>query len=185
MIFTAPTTPRYLASQRLVFFFLPVFFLPVFFLLGLTGTAAQALDSDQQQPLFIEADAVELDEKTAESLYMGKVDVQQGSLRILADQVRVKHREDRQPRHITALGEPARYRQMTEDDTEPVLGEARRMEYDADRNEITFIDRAVLTQGKDRFASDRIVYNRTTERVTAGTSAKGRERAKITITPEE
>lgn len=153
-------------------------------LLGAVATA-RALDSDQEQPLYIEADAVELDEKTSESLYIGNVDVQQGSLRILADQVQVKHREDRQPRQIIALGNPARYRQMTEGKSEPLLGRAQRMEYDADRNEITFIDQAEVSQGQDRFASDRIVYNRTTERVTAGASAQGRERVRITITPEE
>jgi lipopolysaccharide export system protein LptA len=47
------------------------------------------------------------------------------------------------------------------------------------------IDEAELTQGEDRFASDRIVYNRITERVTAGTSAQGRERVKIRIDLKE
>jgi lipopolysaccharide export system protein LptA len=151
----------------------------------MTVTPALALDSDQGQPLFIEADAVELDEQTSQSRYIGSVEVQQGSMRILADEVQVEHRQDRQPRTIVAVGNPAKYRQMTEGETEPVLGRAQRMEYNADRDELTLIDRAVLTQGQDRFASDRIVYNRKTERVTAGTSAQGRERVKITITPEE
>ncbi len=149
-----------------------------------TGSAA-ALEGDQHQPLFIEADAVELDDKTSESLYIGNVDVQQGSLRILADRVEVKHRADRQPRIITALGNPARYHQMIEGETKPVLGRAKRMEYNADRNELTLIDDAELIQGQDRFSSDRIIYNRTTERVSAGASAQGRERVRITITPEE
>ncbi|MBK1647529.1 lipopolysaccharide transport periplasmic protein LptA [Rhabdochromatium marinum] len=156
------------------------------FLLGLVATEpVAALDSDQEQPLFIEADAVELDEKTSQSLYIGHVDVQQGSLHIRADRVEVEHHDNRQPRLIIAIGDPAHYRQMTEDSSEPLLGRAQRMEYNADRNEITFIDQALLTQGQDRFSSDRIVYNRAMERVTAGTSAQGRERVKITITPNE
>lgn len=154
-------------------------------LLALFCTPSVALDSDQNEPLFIEADAVELDDKTSQSLYVGNVDVQQGSLQILADEVVVHHREDRQPRTIIAIGEPARYRQLVDGESEEVRGRARRMEYDADRDEITFIDDAVLTQGQDSFSSDRIVYNRTTEQVKAGTSAQGRQRVKITITPEE
>ena len=146
---------------------------------------ALALDSDQQQPMFIEADAVEFDEMTSQSRYIGNVDVQQGSLRILADQVEVEHRENRQPRTIVAVGNPARYRQIPEGETEPVLGRAQRMEYDADRDEIVFIDRALLIQGEDRFANDRIVYNRGSERITAGASAQGRERVKIKFTPKE
>ena len=151
----------------------------------LTGAPVFALDSDQEQPLFIEADAVEFDDNTAQSWYFGNVDIQQGTLRILADQVEVQHRENRQPRIIIAVGDPARYRQIPEGETEPVLGRSQRMEYDADRDEITLIDRAVLIQGQDRFANDRIVYNRTTARVTAGANAQGNERVKITITPKE
>lgn len=156
-----------------------------FLLHGLAVSPADALDSDQDQPMFIEADAVEFDESKLQSWYIGNVDVQQGSLRILADEIRVEHREDRQPRIITAIGDPARYRQLPEGETEPVLGRAQRMVYNAERDEITFIERAVLTQGQDRFANDRIVYNRATARVTAGTSAQGRERVRITITPAE
>ncbi|WPL15416.1 Lipopolysaccharide export system protein LptA precursor [Thiorhodovibrio winogradskyi] len=154
-------------------------------LIVLTTTPTLALDSDQEQPLFIEADAAEFDENTSQSWYIGNVDIQQGSLRILADRVEVQHRANRQPRIIIATGNPARYRQMPEGETEPVLGQSQRMEYDADSDVLTLIDRAVLIQGEDRFANDRIVYNRTSARVTAGTSAQGVERVKITITPKE
>ena len=143
-----------------------------------------ALDSDQQQPLLIEADAAELDENQSISLYIGNVEVEQGSMRIFADEVLVHHRPNRQPQKIIAVGNPARYRQLLDDDPDEVHGHALRMEYEADRDEITLIDQAELNQGEDRFASDRIVYNRITQRVTAGTSAQGRERVQIRIKPE-
>ena len=78
-----------------------------------------------------------------------------------------------------------RYRQLLDDDPKEVKGSALRMEYEADREELTLIDQAVLIQGEDRFASDRIVYNRITDRVTAGTSAQGSERVKIRIEPAQ
>jgi len=146
---------------------------------------AVALESDQQQPVYIEADAVELDDQQAFSLYIGNVDMRQGSMRLLADEVLVHHKPDRQPEKIIAIGDPVRYRQLLDDDPDEVKGRALRMEYEADREEITLIDQAVLIQGTDRFASDRIVYNRLTERVVAGSSASGRERVKIKIQPEE
>lgn len=149
-----------------------------------TGPAC-ALDADQNQPLYIEADAAELDDQQSVSLYIGNVEVEQGSMRILADEVLVHHREDRQPRKIIAVGNPVRYSQMLEDDPDEVNGRALRMEYEADRDEITLIDDAELTRGEDRFASDRIVYNRNTARVTAGTSARGRQRVKIRIDPQK
>lgn len=144
-----------------------------------------ALDDDQEQPLYIESDAAELDDKQSLSLYIGNVEVEQGSMRIFADEVLVHHRPNRQPQKIIAVGNPVRYRQAVEDDPDDIKGRALRMEYEADRDEITLIDEAELTQGEDRFASDRIVYNRITARVTAGTSAQGRERVKIRIDPQE
>ncbi len=144
-----------------------------------------ALESDQQQPVYIEADAVELDDQQAFSLYIGNVDIRQGSMRLLADEVLVHHKADRQPEKIIAVGDPVRYRQLLDNDPDEVRGRALRMEYEADREELTLIEEAVLVQGTDRFASDRIVYNRVTERVVAGSSASGSERVKIRIQPEQ
>jgi len=144
-----------------------------------------ALDSDSEQPLEVEANAAELDEQQSTSLYIGEVQVTQGSMRILADEVLVHHKENNQPRKIIAIGNPVRYRQLLDDDPEEVRARALRMEYETDRDEITLIDEAELIQGEDRFASDRIVYNRVTERLTAGTSAQGRERVRIRIDPKE
>ncbi len=153
-------------------------------LCALAAPPLAALKEDEEQPVYIEADAVELDEKQALSLYIGHVDYQQGSIRILADEVLVHHKPDRQPQKIIAVGNPVRYRQLLDNEPEEVTGHAQRMEYDTDREEITLIDKAELMQSGDHFASDRIVYNRLTQRVTAGTSASGRERVKITIQPD-
>jgi lipopolysaccharide export system protein LptA len=159
--------------------------LAVSVLLGLCiSTPVAALKEDENQPLYIESDAAELDDKQSISLYIGNVEVQQGSMHITADEVLVHHKPNRQPQKIIAVGNPVRYRQLLDDNPKEVKGHAQRMEYDADRDEITLIDQAELTQGEDRFASDRIVYNRATERVTAGSSAQGRERVKIRIEPK-
>ncbi|WP_058555768.1 lipopolysaccharide transport periplasmic protein LptA [Thiohalocapsa sp. ML1] len=152
---------------------------------GLFAPALPALDSDQEQPMFVEADAAEFDEKQSISLYLGNVEVQQGSMRIQADEVLVHHKPNRQPQKIIAIGNPVRYRQRLDNDPDEVRARALRMEYEADPQEITLIDQAELVQGEDRFASDRIVYNRSTERLTAGTSASGRERVKIRIEPQD
>lgn len=145
---------------------------------------AAALEEDQYQPMYIEADAAELDDQQSTSLYIGNVEVTQGSMRIHADEVLVHHKPDRRAQEIIAVGQPVRYRQRLDDDPEEVEGYALRMEYEADREELILIDEAILIQGEDQFASDRIIYNRLTDRVTAGTSAQGRERVKIRIEPE-
>jgi lipopolysaccharide export system protein LptA len=153
--------------------------------LGSGWTPATALEGDQDQPVYIEADSVELDDIQDTSVYIGNVQIDQGSMRILADQVTMKHKENRRPRFIVAVGNPVRYRQDVEGEKGEVRGRAQRMEYDAEADELTLIDQAELTQATDRFASDRIVYDRARAQVKAGASAQGSGRVNITFTPEQ
>ena len=153
--------------------------------LALSLTApALALESDQQQPLSLESDAAEMDEAKRLSVYTGKVIVRQGTLEIHADQVTIHHAVDKRPELIIATGQPATYQQRVEGEERPIQAEALRMEYQATKDEITLIDQAVVFQGTDTFRSDRIVYDRLNARVKAGTSAQGKERVRIHITPQ-
>lgn len=148
--------------------------------LSLTTLPAAALKDDDKQPMLIEADQVEVDEAKSTSLYVGHVQVDQGSMRLLADQVTVHHHGDRRVKYIIARGNPATYRQRMDGDQGEVQGFAKRMDYDAERDELVLTDEALLIQGQDRLASDRIVYDRANGRMQAG----GSSRVKITITPE-
>ena len=149
------------------------------------GPAAHALKTDQDQPVYLEADSVVLDEQKSESIYTGHVQVRQGTMQLLADQVTVHHYPDRRPEHITAIGSPAKYQQEIEGQKEDVHGEALRMEYDAGKNELTLIGNAVLYQGKDTFRNDRIVYNRATGEVKAGSIVQGKDRVRILVNPAQ
>lgn len=142
-----------------------------------------ALEDDQEQPLYLEADSAELDDASSQSIYRGHVFVKQGSMELRGDQVTVDHDAKRRPLRIIAVGTPATYRQEVEGEKQPVEGEALRMEYDKVKDEITFVNQAVLHQGKDVFRNDRIVYDRAKAQVKAGTIAAGKERVKITISP--
>jgi lipopolysaccharide export system protein LptA len=146
-------------------------------------TTLSALESDDEQPIYLEADSADLDEKQAVSVYRGNVFVQQGSLQIRADEVTIHHREDRRPEKIIALGSPATYRQELEGEEQEVRAEALRMEYVTEKDEITLVDRAVVFQGEDTFRSDRIVFDRGNARVKAGSNVQGKERVRILINP--
>jgi len=144
-----------------------------------------ALEDDQDKPLYLESDSAELDDAKSISVYTGNVFVKQGSMEIRGNQVTVHHDPERKPKHIISVGTPSTYRQEVEGEEQEVEAEALRMEYDADKDEITLIDKAVLFQGQDTFRSDRIVYDRAKGLVKAGASARGKERVKITITPSK
>lgn len=149
--------------------------------LGLVAGPAWALKDDDKQPMRIEADQVELDEATSTSVYVGAVQVNQGSMRLTADHVTVYHHDDRRVKYIIALGQPATYKQLLDGDQGEVQAFAKRMDYDAVKDELVLTEEALLIQGKDRLSSERIVYDRARERMRAG----GEGRVQITITPEE
>jgi len=147
----------------------------------LAATPAWALKDDDKQPMLIEADKVELDEAKSTSVYVGNVQVDQGSMRLLADHVTVYHHGDRRVKYIIALGQPAKYKQLMDGDDGEVQAFAKRMDYDAVKDELVLIGEALLIQGTDRLSSERIVYDRAQERMRAG----GSGRVRITITPEK
>ncbi|MCG6896198.1 MAG: lipopolysaccharide transport periplasmic protein LptA [Thiocapsa sp.] len=142
---------------------------------------AAALKDDEQQPILIEADDVEFREAESISIYVGNVQVDQGSMRLLGDHVTVYHRDDRRPRFIIALGSPASFKQLLDNDEGEIRAFAKRMEYDADKDELTLIEDALLIQGADRLTGERIVYDRARAHFRAG----GKGRVKIIITPED
>lgn len=144
----------------------------------------QALESDKDQPMHLEADSLSVDEASGVVLYEGGVEITQGSLKIWADRLWI-HRRQGKTEKIIGEGVPVRFRQLPDKGAEEVRGEARRVEINAQRNELLLIDDAVLEQGGNRFNSDRIIYNREKAIVKAGGSAQGKERVQVVIEPRK
>ncbi len=142
-----------------------------------------ALASDSAQPIYMEADGVEIDDGTGISIYEGNVVVDQGSIHLTADKV-VVTRKPNGENFIVATGNPTTFRQKT-DDGGLVKGRSKRAEYDTGSEVIVLIGDAVVVQGKDSFASDRIVYDRVKGQVRAGAKAKGKQRVRVTIQPKQ
>lgn len=146
----------------------------------LAPPAAPAPDDDRQQPIELAADSVDIDEGRGVSVYRGDVDLRQGSMRLRADVVTVTQR-NRKPARIDAEGRPVKFSQDTPEGR--VRGEARRVEYEIDSENLLLAGDAVLVQGKDTMRSDRIVYDRVRSVVKAGAAAAGKGRVRISIQP--
>jgi len=144
---------------------------------------AYALSTDKDQPIHVEADSVEIDDRQGISIYQGDVDVKQGSIHLTADKVTV-YQKDRRTERVRAVGRPVRFQQQT-DKGQTVKGRAREVEYYVTGDELVLTGDALLSQGDDNFSSDRIIYDRKNARVKAGASAKGKERVRITISPDK
>ncbi|TVO70861.1 MAG: lipopolysaccharide transport periplasmic protein LptA [Sedimenticola selenatireducens] len=151
----------------------------VILLLALPSLAS-ALQSDKDQPINVEADSVEIDDRQGISIYKGNVELTQGSIILKADKVTVTQQANQTDR-IEALGNPVTFKQDTESGKGAIKGRAKKTEYFANSELINMTGDAVLIQGKDTFKSDKIIYDRARAVVKAGASAKGKERVRVTI----
>lgn len=151
------------------------------FCLLLTGTAG-ALSSDRQQPLQIDADKADIDQQRGVSTYSGNVHLSRGSMKLVADEVVVKH-DGGTVHRVTATGAPATYQQRS-DKQQDVRARAQRMEYNIDSGQLLLLKQAELHQDSNVFASERIVYDSINDRVNAGANAASpQDRVHITIQP--
>jgi lipopolysaccharide export system protein LptA len=149
-------------------------------LLASLPTLAPALESDKDQPVYIEADSVELDDRSGISTYSGNVELNQGTIRMTADRVVITQR-DGDTDHVEAEGNPVTFQQKTSEKKGLFKARAKRDEYDLNSETIYLIEEAVVTQDGDVFKNDRITYNRSSEVVRAGASEQGKQRVRITI----
>lgn len=151
-------------------------------LLALTpATRALALGTDREQPMAVEADQANIDNKNEISTYIGNVIVTQGTLRITADKLTVYSRNQSLEK-MYATGKPATYQQRPDGKRKDVHGMGQRIEYFAETDTAIFIDDATLEQESNTFKSDRILYDVAQDKVNAGKTSGG-DRVRILLQP--
>ena len=143
----------------------------------------QALSSDRDQPLHIEADSAVLKEKEGLSTYNGNVVIRQGTLEMHGDTMTVYSSDDNIDR-IILTGSPATIVQRPEGSDKDLHAEAGQMVYQAADEHIILTGDARIWQadGKE-FRSEKIIYNIRTNNVSAGGSTSG-GRVHITLQPK-
>lgn len=146
---------------------------------------ALALPEDRDQPIEIRAEQVEFDDESGIAVYEGAVQLDQGTLRVLAHRLTI-HTRDQSVTRIVAEGipngEPARYRQIPEVDAAPIEAHARTITYLAAEQRVELEGSAHLRQQDDTFAGDRIAYDIRDRRI-AASGGRGGEPVTMTIQP--
>jgi lipopolysaccharide export system protein LptA len=147
------------------------------------GTAAHGLSEDHRQPIQIQADSVEIDDKQGVSVYRGNVRLTQGSIVLLANTLTVHH-PNRKMEKAIAEGKPAHYRELLDNRPGELRAQASRMEYLATQDRLVLSGSARVWQGGNEFAGDVIDYDIAKDLVRArgGSSAK---RVEVIIQPGE
>lgn len=145
---------------------------------------AWGLQSDRRQPIDIKANRVEINQREQTSHYFGNVRMEQGSLKIDADEV-VVYLTDGKLHKIIIIGNPARFEQMPDNSNEIVTSKAERMEYFASEERLLLKQNAEVNQGPNHFRGDFIEYNTLTSTVKANKAQDGNSRVHAIIQPAE
>ena len=122
---------------------------------------------DNQQPIYVEADSLEVRDNDNISIYTGNVKLTQGSLEIQADLLTLYSDDNNTFTLMKMSGLPATFRQLNDSNLE-ITGEALKMEYSESESTLLLIDNAKLTQGVDIIESNKINVNTNSNDIEAG-----------------
>lgn len=134
--------------------------------LGSAGT--WALPSDREQPIRVQADSAELDDKQGVAVYRGGVVITQGTLKITGDTVTITQDANGDVEVFTSVGKPAYYEQKPAVDKEIVKAYGLTIQYFASNERIVLIDQAKVIQEGNTFEGEKIVYDTQRQIVNAG-----------------
>lgn len=151
--------------------------------LALAGGPVHALSTDKQQPIYIEADKVTIDDGRGVAVYRGNVHFKQGSAQLSADEVTVSSADRKQVDKVIATGTPATFRQRPDNKDEDMRGQALHIEYFANEERVVLETKAQLWQGQNEFSGNRIEYRAGEEVVQADKSPDDSQRVHVIIQP--
>lgn len=150
-------------------------------LLALFSSTVVALPQDRSQPIHLQADQANYNQRTGVSVYTGHVEVSQGSMYLAAAKATVYFDSQGRFLRVDAVGKPARFRYRPSLNKPLIHGVGDKVEYNAETALVTVTGHAHFTQGRDQFSGQRIRYDLTKDVVHA--SSSGGKRIEFTIQP--
>ena len=129
---------------------------------------ALALPSDREQPIRVQADSAELDDKQGIAVYRGDVVVTQGSTKLTGNTVTLKQDKNGDIEVVTSVGKPAYYEQKPAPDKDVTKAYGLTIQYFVTQNRVVLIDQAKVIQEGNTFEGEKIVYDTQRQIVNAG-----------------
>lgn len=149
----------------------------------LLPVSAWGLSTDGDQPMVIEADSAELDDRSGISVYKGNVKVVQGTM-VLTGETLTVHIKDDSVDKVIVEGSPATYKQRPDGKQQDINARSGHMEYYTDPQKVILEKDAQVEQDGDVLRSERIVYDVATNQVTANGGNDPEQRVRITLQPK-
>ncbi len=152
------------------------------------GSELQALESDREQPIRIQADAAMVDENQGASVYRGNVIITQGTLEVTADEVEIFTADNTVIQIIAKVDKNsddlAQYRQQINEAEEMVYADAKKITYLVQEERLHLAGDARLQQVEDVFTGELLYYD-LARRIVNLSSTGGSDRVNMTITPKK
>lgn len=144
--------------------------LPFLLSLGaaLGSVSAWALPTDRDQPIHIQSDDAQIDDKQGIATYKGNVIITQGTMKITGNTVTVTRTPQGDIDVFTSVGNLAYYEQKPAIDKPIVQAWGVTIQYFAAQNRIILIDKAKVVNDGNTSVGEKIVYDTVKQVVNAG-----------------
>ena len=136
---------------------------------ALGSVSAWALPNDTEQPIRIQANEAQLDDKKGVATYKGDVIITQGSMKITGNTVTITRNAAGEIDVVTSVGNLAYFEQLQKvGDPKPVQAYAVTIQYHAPQNRIVLIDKAKVINEGNTTEGEKIVYDTVKQVANAG-----------------
>ena len=143
---------------------------------------AVSLPDDRKKAINLSSDRAIYENN--QGIYIGNVNMSQGSLKIRADKLTIVE-SDRKVEKVIAEGSPAYFEQQPRAEEGVVIASAQRIEYSLQQEEILLQGNASITHQGSKISGDRVVYSGRKQMVIAdGGSNEKDNRVKMTLQPQ-
>ena len=165
--------------------------LPILLGLGaaLGSVSAWALPNDQDQPIRVQADDAQLDDKQGIATYTGNVIITQGSMKVTGNKVTMTRTPAGDIDVVTSVGNLAYFeQQQSAAKPDKMKGWAVTIQYQAQKDTVILTDRAKVENEGNTTEGEKIVYNTKTQVATAGRGGNvtaPRQRIDMVIQPKK
>jgi lipopolysaccharide export system protein LptA len=141
-----------------------------------------SLPDDRKQAINLSSDRAVYEKN--QGIYIGNVNMSQGSLKIRADKLTIVE-SDRKVEKVIAEGTPAYFEQQPRADEGVVIASAQRIEYSLQEEEILLQKNASITHQGSKISGDRVLYSGRKQMVIADGGSDNKEnRVKMTLQPQ-
>lgn len=147
-----------------------------------SSIAAIAARPDSELPVQITADHASFDHKLGVAVYLGNVQVNQGTRHLTANKLVIESDTSNRIKIMIATGTPATFRSQQDPNKPAGTGTAKVIKYYPQKDKVDLLYQAQLTQGGDTISGPRLSYNFVTE-VLQGNSSP-RERTTVILQPK-